>query len=250
MVLAVAAKFEHGKPPPKPGAAVFSLPRGLLMGKRGRPAKKGVRRYADGQIARQEQIPEGLARRRLEVLELSGAERDMAASTPLGVCLRRQLILQVEHRAGDEYERLHNRQVERAKHPHGCLAQTQPSGAGIIASLEQECTGKRSCRCPACDETKYNRVREALRAAGSRAFRAVNNLAIYHHWPRFLDTRRNRARSAWLADERDVAALRRGLQAIVAELGLQGDVEDRVAELADSVASMVARRIARESRGV
>jgi hypothetical protein len=66
----------------------------------------------------------------------------------------------------------------------------------------------------------------------------VNNIVIYQIWPRFLDTARRRARSAWDADERDLAAFRQGLGVIVAELQMRGDVEDRVSELEDVVASM------------
>src|SRR5215471_10199099 len=89
--------------------AVFLLPGGRRrMAKRGRPRKNGAR-YSNGHLKPpQDQIPEGIAMRRVAVLELSGAARDQRASYPLGVCEARHLVLKVEHGAGDAFQRLHS----------------------------------------------------------------------------------------------------------------------------------------------
>src|SRR5438874_6481138 len=84
------------KPPGIRTPAVFLLPGGTAqMAKRGRPAKAG-KRYANGHLKPEDQIPEGIAMRRRATLELAGAERDMRAEYPLGVCRARVLILELE----------------------------------------------------------------------------------------------------------------------------------------------------------
>jgi hypothetical protein len=158
-------------------------------------------RYPNGQTKHhQDEIPEALAERRMMALELSGAKLDMRAEYPLGVCRARLLILEVEHLAGLEFERRHNRQLERAKTPPSCLGEFMPSGEGSVSG------GLPDPAAEAKDELKYLAARDVLKAAGTRAWGNVQNIVIHHRWPRFLDTERRRPDAAWLSDERDVAA--------------------------------------------
>lgn len=211
------------------------------MAKRGRPAKAG-KRYANGHLKPQtEQIPEGLAMRRMAALELSGAERDMRAEYPLGVCRALGLIFESEHEAGLEYVRLHRRH-ELVRTPQTCIGNLQTSGEGTISLglIDPEQEAKSAAR--------YLRIRDAAKATGSRPWRALQNVVIHQHWPRFLDTERRRSTAAWLADERDLAALRQVMQVIARAMGLRAGVEDMVSALPDNVASVALRRDARIAR--
>jgi hypothetical protein len=176
----------------------------------------------------------------MDILELSGAERDQRAEYPLGVIRARGLITETEHLAGLEYARLH-RQVEHPKSPHSCLAQLIPSGEGAIATAVDPRPET---------EALYRQLRETVRQRGSRAWRQLQNVVIYAHWPRFLDTARKRPPMAWLADEADLAALRSALDALARELAIRSRQSDPVAELRDSVASFCLRRAWRHAEPV
>ncbi len=194
------------------------------MAKGGRH-RKDRPRYPNGHLKHiLNEIPEGIAMRRMAVLELTGAERDMRAESPLGVCRARGVILDIEFQAGERFERQHRRMVERARTPQACLGNLQPSGEGSIAIPTDASDNAEA-------EIKYLKSRDALRASGTRAFRIVINLAIHHQWPRFLDTARRRPDAAWTADARDLAALRDGLEALARAMHLHGEKGDDFGEL-------------------
>jgi hypothetical protein len=189
------------------------------MSRRGR--RKDGLREKNGRLQRAHEdiIPEGLAMRRMATLELSGAEREQMVENPLGVCLKRGVLLRIEHQAGERYERQHRRHALRARTPQACIGNLQPSGEGSIA-IPTDANDN------ATAEAAYLASREALKRAGSRAFHLVTNVVIYHHWPRFLDTERRRPPAAWIADARDLAALRAGLNALAGAMHLRGEKGD------------------------
>jgi hypothetical protein len=206
------------------------------MARRGRSRKPGSRQ-PNGQLRRPADEPElgGVARRRIAVLELSGADHDQRASYPLGVIRARGLIREVEHNAGLEYERLHRR-VEMPRNPHSCLGAMMPSGEGAISIAAGPSPQTQAL---------YLRIREALKGAGTRTWSQTRDVVIFHHWPRFLDTARRRPPAAWQADRRDLAALVSGLDIIARVLDLRAGSNDGSSELEDSVASFRARHQAR-----
>jgi hypothetical protein len=189
--------------------------------RRGRKRKNSKSRFPGGKIRPdvQDQIPQGLAARRIAILELEDSPHEIRAGSPPGVCQARGLILKVELRVADLFEAAHRRQAERAKPPASCLANTIPSGEGAIALPTDPGSD-------ASGEADYLRHREALKAAGSRPLRMVMNTAIHHLWPRFLDTERTRPPAAWLADARDLGAFRKGLEALRRSMAIDADDKD------------------------
>lgn len=201
------------------GAAGFLLPGGGRLASRGRH-RKDRPRYPNGQTKHiQNEIPEGIAMRRMAVLELSGAERDMRAESPLGVCRARGLILEIEFQAGERFERQHRRMGLRGRTPQACIGNLQPSGEGSIAIPTDASDNAKA-------EADYLRSREAVKGAGSRAWSQTQNIVIHHHWPRFLDTERDRPDGAWTADARDLAAFRAALEALARIMKLRGEKGD------------------------
>lgn len=247
-VVANTSDRSHGFIRPAPAAAVFSCPPRGAMARRGK--RKDSLREKNGRLQRnhEEIIPEGIAMRRMAVLDggysrdrhgelmLTGAVRDMRAESPLGVCRARVLILEIEFQAGERYERQHRRHALRARTPQTCIGNLQPSGEGSIAIPTDAHDN-------AVAENAYLASREGLQRAGSRAFHLVTNLVIHHHWPRFLDTLRDRPAAAWLADARDVAALRAGLEALArVEPRLRGEKGDDFAALIEGLERKYERR--------
>jgi hypothetical protein len=217
-VVAISRNIVCTKSRAPPGAAGFLLPGGTLA--KGGRHRKDRPRYPNGQTKHiQNEIPEGIAMRRMAVLELSGAERDFRAENPLGVCRARGLILEIEFQAGERFERQHRRMVERARTPKGCLGNLQPSGEGSIAIPTDAADNAK-------DETDYLRSRGAAKAAGSRAWNQLQNIVVHHHWPRFLDSARRRPVAAWTADARDLEAFRVGLIALARVMHLRGEKGD------------------------
>lgn len=207
----------------------------VLMAPRGGRDRKPGERYPSGQIRPAREEPSGVQLRRVVISEISGAERDMRLSYPLGVIRARMLVTEVEHLAGLEFVR---RWVasERPKFPPSCLGNAdRVSGGG-----NDEGPSARA-------EHQYGAARDVLLETGSKTFRTVREIVCYEHWPRFLDTERRRSLDGWKADERDVAALRLGLQVLSKEFGLSDRSTGDVAELRDSVASHGLRRAARIS---
>ncbi len=194
------------------------------MAKGGRNRKDRAR-HPNGHLKPQDNIiPEGIAMRRMAVLELSGAERDQDAENPGAVCEKRGLILKIERQAGDKYEQQHLRTALRARTPQACIGNLQPSGEGSIAVPTSPGDNARA-------EAAFLASREALQRAGSRAFHLVENIVIHHHWPRFLDTERRRPPEAWTADARDLSAFRAGLEALVRVMKLRGEKGDNFGDL-------------------
>jgi len=239
------AKYSLSEIPLAHGAAGFLSRGGAVLSKGGRH-RNDRRRHPNGQTHHHENIiPEGIAMRRMAALEggysrdrrgdlvLTGAVRDFRAENPNGTCRARGLTLEVEYQAGERFQRQHRRQIERARTPRGTLGNLQPSGEGSIASPATD---------DAEDESHYLASRAALRAAGSRPYRAVLNIVIHHHWPRFLDTARARPPAAWLADARDLEALRAGLAALARAMSLRGEKGDDLSFLILSLEEKLDRR--------
>lgn len=208
------------------------------MSRRGPKRKAGPRepngRAIRNTAAQAKPQPSGVELRRVTITEASDAERDMRLSYPLGVIRARLLVTEVEHLAGLEFVR---RWVasERPRFPPSCLGNVDRVSGGS----EGEGPSARA-------EQQYGAARDVLRAAGSKSYHAVREIVCFEHFPRFLDTVRRRSLDGWEADERDLDALRRGLDALADEFGLS-DRRSRgdVAELRDSVASHEVRRLAR-----
>ncbi len=222
--MVLSPKYSLTEFPLARGAAGFLLPGGTLS-KGGRHRKERAR-FANGHLKqiREDIIPEGIAMRRMAILELSGAERDMRAESPLGVIRARGLILDTEYQAGERWERQHRRMDERARTPPGCLGNLLPSGEGSIAIPTDAAEN-------AGEERDYLASRAALKAAGSRAFHITQNIVIHHHWPRLLDTERRRPEAAWTADARDLSSLRAGLEALARVMKLRGEKGDNFSDL-------------------
>ncbi len=167
-------------------------------------------------------MPEGLKARRIMALELSDAEHDMRAATPLGVCLALGFILIIEHQAAERYERLHRRMIERARPPNGCLANLVPSGEGSIALPDTD---------SASEEIAYLGYREAAKRPGNRGYHLVQDIVIHQHWPRFLDAERRRPPEAWLSDAVDLAAFRSSLGSLASAMNLRSERGDDFSDL-------------------
>jgi hypothetical protein len=218
------------------------------MARRGN--RKNGLREKNGRLQRihEEIIPEGLAIRRMVAieggysrdrrgnLERTGAVREQKASTPLGMCRARGLILEIEHQAGEKFEQLHRRQVERARTPKSPLANLLPSGEGSIAVPTDADDDAR-------DQAAYLNSRMAVKkTAGSRAFSLLIDVVIHHHWPRLLDSARRRPAAAWVADARDLEALRAALSALVHAMDLRPERGDDFGLLLRSLEEQLDRR--------
>ncbi len=227
-------KYSLTEIPRAPGAAGFLLPGGTLS--KGGRHRNNRPRYANGNTKPhiEDIIPEGIAMRRMAVLELSGAERDMRAESPLGVCRARGLILEIEFQAGERFERQHRRTGTRGRTPQACIGNLQPSGEGSIAIPTDASDNARA-------EREYDDSREAAKAAGSRAWHQIQNIVIHHHWPRFLDSTRRRPVAAWLADARDLETFRAGLSALARVMKLRGEKGDDFGVLLLSLEEKLAR---------
>jgi hypothetical protein len=180
-------------------------------------------------------IPEGIAMRRMAVLELSGAERDMRAESPLGVCRARGLILEIEFQAGERFERQHRRMGLRGRTPQACIGNLQPSGEGSIAIPTDASDNAKA-------EAAYLSSRDAVKASGSRAWSQIQNIVVHHHWPRFLDSAKKRPAAAWLADARDLETFRAGLAALARVMKLHGEKGDDFGVLLRSLEEKLDRR--------
>ena len=208
----------------------------VAMARRGRSRKPG-RRQPNGRLRREMASGlSGVEMRRIQIMRVDGAERDMRLSTPLGVVRARLLITEAEYQAGLEFDR---RWVlaERPRSPQSCIAT-----ADRIPGAGSEGPSARA-------ERDYREAREVLIEAGLRVYRQVVNIALYKHWPQFLDTERRRTPAAWRADQRDVDELRAGLDRLMRKFGLRYR-DDAASDVVDSVASFLLRRASRSERGL
>jgi len=68
-------------------------------------------------------------------------------------------------------------------------------------------------------QSLFRHGKNHLLAAGRRVCDATENLVVFGRLPRFLDGGRRRPQSAWRADEAELAAVRLGLEVLVACYG-------------------------------
>jgi hypothetical protein len=210
------------------------------LSKRGRPPNHGVERYRNGEIKADRGAP-GLLARRLQALESAGAERDFRTENPLSLILARALIRPSEHSAGVWYASLHFLN-DPFRRPQSCITNLVASGPATIGLGELDDDPKRAAE----RKARYLRCRDALKAAGAGVFRAVHNIVIYGHWPRFLDIDRRRTPDGLRADKRELEALQSGLDILARELGMRAAADEAPAiDLADSIAALALARAQR-----
>lgn len=134
---------------------------------------------------------------RLKRIIIAG-ENSEYASYPLGAMLRRKLITQDQHNAGDQYATLWARFTGRFED-----AGVQPNGT-------QEPTEETQIAV----EKQYRACKAALLACGRRVADSVENAAVYRRYPRWLfAASRNEGKRK--ACERDRQALVTGLESLV-----------------------------------
>lgn len=202
---------------PAQAAEVFSFPRGA-MAQRGRPRKDGQRKPG-GQLRYANSIDRGhdltLAHR---AAIIAGANpKDQRAGYPLGVLRLRGEIDDAEHQAGLIYAGLHAVVYGGSKTPRSHLASIV---ASICAPLSDVGDDDR--------DTIHRRCAKQLREAvarlcieGRRPMQVLENTVIYEHRMRFMETASRRPAEAWVADMRDLDALKRALGALVSLFKLE-----------------------------
>jgi hypothetical protein len=134
-----------------------------------------------------------------------------ATEYPLGLLLARGLVSREQHEAGCYYAFLYGRAVGRTQIDCSYLLGALAAGYADRHDLsEAELANIQSL---------FRRGKNQLLAAGRRVCDATENLVVFSRMPRFLDTSRRRPSSAWRADETDLAAVRLGLDVLVACYG-------------------------------
>ena len=122
------------------------------------------------------------------------------ASSPLGCCMARQLIGRDAYYAGRKYAALYRRFTPRHIFPKGASFDGATQGPPPV----DEKAEKRH-------ETAYREAKNALRRAGSRATLAVENVAVFEHWPTL---------GSEFAPTGEMEALQDGLNTLARHLGL------------------------------
>jgi len=130
---------------------------------------------------------------------------------PLGLLLARGLIGQEHHEAGCYYAFLYGRAVGRTQVDCSYLLGAAAAGYADRHHLSDAELAKL--------QSLFRYGKNHLLAAGRRVCDATENLVVFSRMPRFLDTARRRATSAWRADETEFAAVRLGLDVLVACYG-------------------------------
>ena len=110
-----------------------------------------------------------LLRKRAELAQ--GAD-PVLASTPLGCCMARELIGRDAYYAGRKYGALYRRFTPRHIFPKGASLDGDMQGPPPVDEKAER-----------RHETAYREAKKALRRAGSRATSAVENVAVFEHWP-------------------------------------------------------------------
>jgi len=130
---------------------------------------------------------------------------------PLGLLLARGLVSREQHEAGCHYAFLYGRSIGRTQVNCSYLFGAQASGYADRHELTEAELAKL--------QALFRRGKNRLLAAGRRVCDATENLAVFGRSPRFLDASRRRPQSAWRADEAELAAVRLGLDVLVACYG-------------------------------
>lgn len=169
------------------------------QGRRGRPA--GDRPVTDRGTPELQAHRERLA---------SGGDPALA-EYPLGLLLARGLVNREQHEAGCYYAFLYGRAIGRTQVNCSYLFGALAGGYADRHDLTEGDLVKL--------ESLFRRGKNRLLAAGRRVCDATENLVVFSRMPRFLDAGRRRPGSAWRADEAELAAVRLGLDVLVACYG-------------------------------
>ena len=139
--------------------------------------------------------PEVLAKRAF----LAHGADPVLASSPLGCCRARQLIGRDAYYAGRKYAALYRRFTHRHIFPKAASFDGDMRGPPPVDEKAEN-----------RNETAYREAKKALRRAGSRACQAVENIAVFEHWPGMASGK---------AQAREIAALQDGLDTLVRHFG-------------------------------
>ncbi len=107
--------------------------------------------------------------------EMAQGGDPVLASTPLGCCKARKLIRGDDYFAALKYGALYRRFTHRHIFPKGVSLDGDMQGPPPV----DEKAEKRH-------ETAYREAKAVLRGAGSMAWRAVENIVVFEHWPAFI----------------------------------------------------------------
>ena len=148
--------------------------------------------------------PEVLEKRAALVLATGGGDPVRASSGPLGFACEQHLIRGDDYNAGKKYASLHRRVRDRPLNPAGVSLDGRMNG---LAPVDEEAEN---------DQAKeYQKAREALKGAGTRAYQAVKDIAVFEHWPRFISKNMTRPkRNSAEVRPRELESIHAGLDAL------------------------------------
>lgn len=180
------------------------------MARPGRKRKDGERQANGRLVARERQAytAETIAKRKLRLVA-DADPLDKAAGYPLGILWLRGQITAAEHNIGLHYAALHAK-VWGLCSPPSHNGRMVASGNGTLATA-------RSDEHIASDAAALNAMSRRVRAAGSRAFHVLQNVAIYERGMRFMDGSHHVTEATARADALDLQALRLGLAALIGD---------------------------------
>ena len=169
------------------------------QGRRGRPNRD--RPFVDG----------GTAELQAHRARLAAGGDPVLTEYPLGLLLARGLVSREQHEAGCYYAFLYGRAVGR----------TQVNCSYLLGALAEGYADRHDLS--EAEQAKlqllFRKGKNHLLASGRRVCDATENLVVFGRMPRFLDVGRRRPDSARRADEAEVAAVRLGLDVLVACYG-------------------------------
>ncbi len=168
-------------------------------GRRGRP-------YGDRPI-----VDRGTAELQAHRARLAAGGDPALAEFPLGLLLARGLVSREQHEAGCYYAFLYGRTIGRTQVNCSYLFGAQAAGYADRHDLTEADLAKL--------QSLFRKGKNHLLASGRRVCDATENLAVFGRMPRFLDAGRRRPTSALRADEAELAAVRLGLEVLVACYG-------------------------------
>jgi hypothetical protein len=169
------------------------------QGRRGRP-------YCDRPV-----VDRGTPELQAHRARLAAGRDPALAEYPLGVMLARGIVSREQHEAGCYYAFLYGRAIGRTQVNCSYLFGALAAGYADRHDLTEEDLAQ--------IESLFRRGKNHLLAAGRRICDATENLAVFGRMPRFLDTGRRRPKSAWRADQAELAAVCLGLDVLVACYG-------------------------------
>lgn len=143
--------------------------------------------------------------------ELAAGGDPALSEYPLGLLLTRGLVSREQHEAGCYYAFLYGRSIGRTQVNCSYLFGAQAAGYADRHDLTEAELAKL--------QSLFRHGKNHLLAAGRRVCDATENLVVFGRLPRFLDGGRRRPQSAWRADEAELAAVRLGLEVLVACYG-------------------------------